>query len=253
MFNTNKKSPILVGKCYYHRTFGHAAVRKIIEIKDNKVHYQRLRGSAIKKIGEFGVCSIFSFRNWVHGEVNEKANFEALDGADLHPTYIVQNSKGEAIMRCTDRKAKWYTKKGYATLVDIATIRFVEGCTSEQMLLGIYGDLKDNPFFMSVKNDKCCVCGQTYNLTRHHVVPRRHIKKVPRVVSSCISNVLFVCSHCHIAYERYSEKEPNEDIKDPVQFVRAWCDHFINTMKPKFLPEGWDIFTINPDDQKDVA
>ena len=84
------------------------------------------------------------------------------------------------------------------------------------------------------------------NLTRHHVVPQRHKKNLPEEIRCCMSNVLFVCDSCHQDYERISEQEPLDKIKDPVAIVYAWRDHFINTMQPRFLPEGWDIFTINP-------
>lgn len=248
MFNTQKSSNLKENKCYYRRRQGGPAeVRKIISIKDKRIKYKRLQGKTINRYGSEGECNYSTFLAWHDGEISEKADFRLLEGAILHPTYVVLGKDGEPVFRCTQRRAMHYLKKGYADRIDETTIRLNERSNTEQVLESLYGNVKDKPFFMAIKNDKCCVCGKTHNLTRHHVVPQRHLKKLGREVSSYLSNILFVCFECHMGYERHSELEPNSDVLDPVMHVLAWRDHFIETTKPKYLPEGWDIFTVSLD------
>ena len=88
----------------------------------------------------------------------------------------------------------------------------------------------------------CVCCGRSDRLSRHHVVPKRHKRKVPLPWRNCLSNVLFVCLECHEKYEQTPEPAP--DATDWRKYVYAWKDHFIRVMQPKFLPKGWDI--VNP-------
>lgn len=247
LFNTNKDARLNVGSCYYRKRNGHVSVRKILDIKDNKVSYKRLYGPASHmKFGETGSATFKAFKRWLTGEVSEGANFASLKGAEIQPSYLVYDSAGSPIFRCTKKKAKFYLSHHYAESVGSEAIRLNEhGRKTEEMLKMLHGDAI-NPFFFAVKNDKCVCCGQSYNLTRHHVVPKRHKKKIPVDIIRCVSNVLFLCMECHTKYERYSELEPNDGIADPVELVNAWSEHFISTMKPKYLPEGWGIFAMDP-------
>ena len=104
---------------------------------------------------------------------------------------------------------------------------------TEKKLAELY-DGHLGPFFLEVKNDHCVVCGKDHGLTRHHVVPKRHKRKLPLEVRKQLSNVLFVCLDCH---DRYEARQLVSESLDP--FV--WKDHFVATMEPAFLPKGWDI------------
>jgi hypothetical protein len=98
-------------------------------------------------------------------------------------------------------------------------------------------------FFMEVKNDRCAVCGATTDLTRHHIVPKRHKRKLPQPWRSCLSNVLFVCSTCHRKYE----ESPEPDViltADWQAYARAWKSHFLTVLNPQFIPAGWDIISV---------
>ena len=245
VFNNDRNSCLNENRCYWHKDGGNASVRKILSIRDRRVNYERLWGTALKKLGKFGSCSKSSFANWIHGEVQELDNFEILDGAKLFPSYLCLNTKGEEIFRCSSKRANQYIARNFAKVVSPYVLQFNNDQT-EDTLKEIYGDLKEFPFFMHVKNDKCVCCGKTHNLTRHHIVPKRHKKKLPPAISKCMSNVLFVCFECHMAYEQHSITEPNSGITDPIQICIAWKDHFIKVMQPKFMPIGWDIFSIDP-------
>jgi hypothetical protein len=73
-------------------------------------------------------------------------------------------------------------------------------------------------------------------------VPRRLKKKVPQQHRRCLSNVLFVCMTCHERYEQ--TPEPIMEMGDPLEYCRQWKAHFLHTMEPKFMPEGWDIISV---------
>lgn len=231
-----------VGRCYYKKRGVRASVRKVLRIEDNIVHYEVLHGPQKNK-QQFNHCSLRSFRQWSSGEIKEKDNYQYLDGAILWRTFIVQNTKGEPILRCSDRRAKFYLRKGYATVIDEDTLRFTNDQT-ENKLKKLYGeDL--SPFFLAVKNDRCCVCGATEVLTRHHVVPQRFKRQIPLKQRASLSNILFVCWPCHAKYEGIPFYG---DVSDPL----AWRDHFIESMKPQYMPDGWEIVTVKNLDEISV-
>jgi hypothetical protein len=247
LYNSNQNAPMLEGKCYYRKSNGRISVRKILGVRDKKISYQRIYGPPAKLLNTVQETNPQRFRKWMHGEIIESADFKALDGAHIHPTFIVHSFDGVPLFRCSQKRANFYLRRGYATKIKEDSIRFTEaGKRTEIVLQNIYGDISDHPFFMAPKNDKCVVCGKPNNLTKHHIVPRRHIKKINHTVSCCLSNVLFVCVDCHTEYERHSEQEPNNEISDSIDLVKAWRDHFLTTMKPRFLPDGWDIFSTDP-------
>lgn len=249
LWNSNKEAHLNEGQCYYRKQGCRGSVRKIISIRNGKVTYERLWGTSLK-VGKRGICSITTFRNWINGEIVEMADYSMLDGCTLYPTYICLDTKGEAVFRCSTSRATFYLKRGYATQVAPDTIQFTTD-DSPNKVRELYGDLTKFPFFMHPKNDKCVCCGATVNLTRHHIVPRRHKKRLPPNVTRFLSNVLFVCDGCHRRYERFSELEPHDGVDDPIAFCLAWRDHFISVMKPRFVPDGWDIFSRNPLDGSD--
>jgi hypothetical protein len=221
---------IEVGKKYYHKRGVCGTVRLVLAIHDGKVDYQVLHGPALKKT-PFNTCSLKSFGLWAEGEF-EGEDYHRLDGARLHGTFLVQSVAGKPLLRCSARRGRFYLKKGFAVQVDEETLRFIDDTTEKKLAYLYDGDL--SPFFLEVKNDRCVVCGKDHNLTRHHVVPRRHKRRLPLDVRKRISNILFTCLDCH---HRYESQQLLSDSLDPY----VWKDHFIETMKPRFLPKGWDI------------
>jgi hypothetical protein len=221
---------IEAGKKYYRKRGLCGAVRLVLAVTDGRVSYRVLHGPALKRTPS-GACSLRSFASWADGEF-EGDDYGALDGARLHGTFVVQGVAGQPLFRCSARRGRFYLRKGYAVRVDEGTLRFTDD-TTERKLAHLYdGNL--SPFFMEVKNDRCVVCGKGQGLTRHHVVPRRHKAKLPLEVRKRLSNILFVCLACHDLYE--SRQLVSESL-DP----HVWKDHFVETMRPRFLPKGWDI------------
>lgn len=171
------------------------------------------------------------FLAWVDGEFTGE-DYHRLDGARCQATFIVQNVAGEPLFRCSERRARFYLRKGYAVRLDDRNLRLIDD-TTEKKFAELYGE-RLGPFFMEVKNDRCVVCGTDHDLTRHHVVPRRHKRKLPETIRRRLSNVLFVCRECH---DRYESQQLVSDTLDP----HVWKQHFFETMRPQFLPNGWDI------------
>jgi hypothetical protein len=218
------------GRKYFQKRGVRGSVRQVLAVSGGKVDYRVLHGPAMKRT-PCNSCSLRNFARWADGEFTGD-DYARLDGARRHETFVVQNTSGEAIFRCSSRRGKFYLRKGYAVQVGDRTLRFTDD-TTEKKLAHLY-DGKLSPFFMEVKNDRCVVCGKDHNLTRHHVVPQRHKRKLPLDVRRRISNVLFVCLECHNAYET---RQLVSDSLDPY----VWKNHFVETMKPGFLPKGWDI------------
>jgi hypothetical protein len=221
---------IEVGKKYYRKRSVCGTVRQVLGICDTRVDYRVLHGPALER-KPFNSCGLHHFKQWADGEFIGD-DYRRLDGAMLHRTYIVQNVAGEPIFRCGLRRKRFYLKKGFAIQLDDDTLRFIDD-TTERKLKELYAEGL-SPFFMEVKNDRCVVCGKDHNLTRHHVVPQRHKRKIPIEMRRRISNILFVCVECHHHYET---QQLVSDSIDP--YVSR--DHFVETMNPQFMPVGWDI------------
>ena len=218
------------GKKYYRKRGVCGAVRRVLAVHGDRVSYEVLHGPAKKRTPR-NTCSLRSFALWADGEFDGD-DYGRLDGARLHRTFIVQSVVGQPILRCSARRGAFYLRKGYAVRVDDETLRFVDD-TTEKKLLDLY-DGKLSPFFLEVKNDRCVVCGKGHNLTRHHVVPQRHKRQLPIEVRKELSNILFLCRDCHNDYEG---RQLVSDSHDP----HVWKAHFLDAMKPRFLPAGWDI------------
>jgi 5-methylcytosine-specific restriction endonuclease McrA len=221
------------GKKYYHKRGPRAVVREVLAVDGGQVAYRVLHGPALKR-QPHGRCGLRRFERWADGEFAGD-DYARLDGAVLRKTFVVLSVAGQPIFRCSQRRADFYLRKGYARQADAGTLRMVDDQTERKLQELYRGQFSE--FFLAVKNDRCCVCGRTHDLTRHHVVPRRHKKKLPLELRSRLSNVLFVCSACHADYEG---RQLVSDSTDPY----VWKDHFIRTMNPQFIPPGWDILSI---------
>ncbi len=224
---------IEVGKMYYRKKGGNGTIRLITLIEGDKVHYRVIHGPSLKK-HPLGVTSVRGMRRWLDGIYMGDHQYFKIDGATIKNTFVVENVNGVQEFRCGHKRAMFYLRKGYAKQINEDTIRLNSPCTTER-----FHQLYDmtNKFFMSVKNDKCVVCGVDAPLTKHHVVPKRVLKLIPNKIKSRMSNILFVCIKCH---KKYNENDIKTDEVDPLM----WLSHFIKVMEPKHMPEGWDIFMV---------
>jgi hypothetical protein len=216
-----------------------ALVRRILVVADGKVHYEVLHGPASLRKKPLGSCNVRSFVQHAC-QIAEQPDYAHLDGARQFATFLVLSTQGKPLLRCSEKRADFYLKKGFAQPVSEGVLQFIDDAT-ENALRELYnGEFSE--FFLAVKNNTCVCCGRGDRLTRHHVVPQRHKRKVAMPWRHCLSNVLFVCLACHERYEQ--AQEPELDVTDWREYVYAWKDHFIRVMQPKFLPAGWDIVSV---------
>lgn len=230
-----------VGRVYARKRNAKAEVVRAVAVVGEWVEFRYLHGSNRAMRLGVGRCKVKNFAAAGWELTAERDDYSDLDGATLFSTYLVQDTGGNPILRCSEKRARFYLRKGYVREVASGVLQFTDRQT-EDRLAGLYAG-KFSEFFLAVKNDRCVCCGATADLTRHHVVPKRHKATLPRPWRSCLSNVLFVCGTCHRRYE--GAVEPDLATADDWQaYARAWRDHFIQVMSPQFLPLGWDIVSV---------
>lgn len=232
----------LVGQVYARRRSGKAEVVRVVALSDGWAEYQFLHGSARSMRAGVGRCKSHNFAAAGWEPTDERDDYSHLDGATKFDTFRVLDTAGSPIFRCSAKRAAFYLRKGFAKEVEPGVLKFTDPQTEERLKV-LYAGGGFTEFFMEVKNDRCCCCGTTSDLTRHHVVPKRHKKSIPQPWRSCLSNVLFVCGPCHRRYEDAPEPDvpPTEDWKG---YVRAWKEHFFAVLRPQFVPPGWDIVSV---------
>ncbi len=238
-----------VGHLYARRRSGKAEVIRVTAVAGGWAEFQFLHGPTRSMRAGTGRCKELNFTAAGWAPTDACADYTHLDGATRFTTYRVLDTKGEPILRCSAKRAAFYLRKGYAQEVAPNVLRFNDPQTEERLRVLYRGGFTE--FFMEVKNDRCVSCGATADLTRHHVVPKRHKKNVPQPWRSCLSNVLFVCGACHRRYEE--APEPDVPVTAEWQaYVRAWRDHFFAVLSPRFVPSGWDVVSVQNFDAVEV-
>ena len=230
-----------VGQVYARRRSGKAEVIRVTAVGDGWADYCFLHGPGRSMRAGTGRCKVHNFAATGWQPAEEREDYSHLDGATRFTTFRVLDTKGEPILRCSAKRATFYLRKGFAREVEPGVLQFTDPQTEERLRVLYAGGFTE--FFMEVKNDRCCSCGATSDLTRHHVVPKRHKKNVPQPWRSCLSNVLFVCGACHRKYEEAPEPDvPTSE--DWQAYVRTWKAHFFAVLTPRFVPPGWDIISV---------
>lgn len=125
----------------------------------------------------------------------------------------VLNPDGNLMFRCSAKKANWYLERNLATKVKneplVIKLLFTPNGN------GHMGD----PYHLQVMENKCVVCGDVENLTRHHIVPycyRRFFSE--EIKNHRAYDVMAMCSVCHHDYELKAEclkKEIGEEYGMP--------------------------------------
>jgi hypothetical protein len=231
--------PVEPGQVWLRKRGSAALVRRVREVRDGQVLYEVLHGPASQRRNRVGACSLRSFLQHAR-QIEEQPDYGHLDGAKQWPTFLVLSTRGEPLLRCSQKRAHFYLRKGYANQLAEGVLQFTDDSTETTLAELYLGEFSE--FFVAVKNDRCVCCGRGDRLSRHHVVPRRHKRKVPLPWRNCLSNVLFVCLDCHERYEQMPEPDP--EAADWKEYVYAWKGHFLRVLQPQFLPAGWDIVSV---------
>jgi hypothetical protein len=231
-----------VGQVYARRRSGKAEVVRVTAVAGEWVEYRFLHGPERSMRLGAGRCKLKNFASTGFLPADERADYAHLDGATRFTTFRVLDTKGQPLLRCSARRAAFYLRKGFARQLAPGVLQFTDPQTEDRLRVLYAGGFTE--FFMEVKNDRCAACGATSDLTRHHLVPKRHKRNVPQPWRSCLSNVLFVCGACHRKYE--ATPEPDVPCATNWQeYVRAWRDHFFAVLEPRFVPAGWDIISVS--------
>jgi len=226
---------------YTRSRCGKAEVVRVVVLAGEWVEFRYLHGSGRAMRAGVGRCKVKNFAAAGWKPTDEREDYSHLDGATRFATYQVLDTHGEPILRCSAKRAAFYLRKKLVREVSSGVLQFTDPQTEDRLRELYLGEFSE--FFLAVKNDRCVSCGATADLTRHHVLPKRHKKNVPHPWRSCLSNVLFVCGSCHRKYEE--TPEPEIAVTDDWQaYVCAWRDHFFNVLKPKCVPAGWDIISV---------
>jgi hypothetical protein len=230
----------VVGQLYYRKgRSGQALVVRVLSVGE-WVEYAVLHGPKRALTLGTGRCKTKNFTDWQR--TDERADYSHLNGCKIEATFLVLDTHGQPILRCSGKRAGFYLRKGFARQVGDGVLQFTDDRT-ERRLRELYGG-PFSEFFLAVKNDRCVSCGTPDNLSRHHVVPKRHLGKVPQPWRGCLSNVLFVCRACHDRYEAVPEPDPRCN-GDWQGYVRRWKRHFLDTLQPRHMPDGWDIVSVS--------
>jgi len=230
---------IKAGQCYIHTFNGKSLVRKVISIDSNRVLYEFRSGIPFKRGLKHNSTTLRRFAQWATAPIEELPDYSYLDGFVVYKNYTVLSVLGHELMKCQERKVQFYLKKGLMKWIDEDTLQFTTE-KIENSLLHYHGG-KMPEYMMTEKNKCCVVCGITTHLTKHHIVPKKDLPNYPLEVKSNFCNLLAVCIKCHNDYELIKEDVSFEGYT--FQTAIDWMNHFIETMKPKFLPKGWHILT----------
>jgi hypothetical protein len=158
------------------------------------------------------------------------ANPQTLKTENLYHNCNILGPDGRLLCRSGRKKIGWYLKMGLAAMVS-------EEPLTIQLNFEPAGEgARSDPFGMSDKINCCVVCGESENLTKHHIVPYTFRRHFPANLKEHQSHdVLMLCLACHVKYEPEAQKlhmsmcdeygiraqEPRE--KDPEYQVRGLC------------------------------
>jgi hypothetical protein len=172
-----------IGKVYARKRHAKAEVVRVTALADGWVEFRYLHGPTRALRAVSGRCKArnFAAAGWQPAE--ERADYSHLDGAARFPTFLALDTQGSPILRCSQKRAMFYLRKGYAREVATGVLQFLDAQTEDRLKVLYLGRFSD--FFLAVKNDRCACCGAGTDLTRHHVVPQRHKKTIPQPWRSC--------------------------------------------------------------------
>jgi 5-methylcytosine-specific restriction endonuclease McrA len=105
------------------------------------------------------------------------------------------------MFRCNSEKAWWYLSRDLAEIISTEPdcIRVKLKFTPKGA--GHHGD----DFYLGTRENKCVVCGEFRNLTRHHIVPYHYRRELPlEAKSRNYHDVVLLCDACHRRYEEHA-------------------------------------------------
>lgn len=137
---TNYKKDVFIlqeNKKYYKNNFD--CIRLIKKIENNKVYYECVNG-ALSKIPErrHNSCSIKAFQKWAGGEfIGDK--YPISGECVKFKIWLILSVSGEKLLKCSDKRAKYYIKKDLVKIIDAYTLQFIDD-SKEKRLKELFGE-----------------------------------------------------------------------------------------------------------------
>lgn len=233
---------IEIGKCYVgkKKNSRYVLVRKVLSLSDSgNVGYQFMSGPLLKKNIKSNSTKLKNFARWADKEIEELQDYEQLLGFVPQKNYVVLDTYGKELFKCQEKKVNFYLRKNLLKWIDKDTLQFIDDKIEKRLFDVHKGGLPK--YAVAIKNQHCVVCGGTKHLTRHHIIPKVDLKYYDIDFKKWLNNNLAVCRKCHNDYELtkigISFNEYN------IESALKWMNHFIETMQPKYMPEGWHILS----------
>ena len=125
---------------------------------------------------------------------------ESLLEIHLYGNWTMLDPDDAVMCRLGNERAEWYLKKGLADQVDDHTIKL----RFKPKGPGARDD--DREYMLSEKANICVVCGQSDDLTKHHVVPYQFRFRFPdNIKSNSGHDVVLLCIKHHKEYEDHAQ------------------------------------------------
>jgi 5-methylcytosine-specific restriction endonuclease McrA len=101
----------------------------------------------------------------------------------------------------TDKKRmNWYVSRNLAILIDKTTYQLNFATEGD-------GNWDKGDYYKLALENKCVVCGDNEELTRHHIVPSQYRKLLSIKYKGRNSyDIVAICNTCHAKYEREADK-----------------------------------------------
>src|SRR5262249_59973248 len=99
------------------------------------VDYQVVHGPRRALSQGTGRCKAHNFKGWEQTE--ERDDYSHLDGCKRFATFLVLDTRGEPILRCSQKRAAFYLKKGYVQPAGDGVLQFTDDQT-ERRLRALY-------------------------------------------------------------------------------------------------------------------
>ena len=125
--------------------------------------------------------------------MKEKKTYETVK-TPIYGNWMVKHPSGHLMFYGDEKKANWYLNRNLAVLIGENTIQLTFIPKGNGSAMDLYGS--------SPKENICVVCGDTNELTRHHIVPYCYRKYFPEEYkSNNFHDVVPVCGLHHKEYE----------------------------------------------------
>ncbi|EGC40462.1 hypothetical protein DICPUDRAFT_146576 [Dictyostelium purpureum] len=123
------------------------------------------------------------------------------DNRVLYDNCLMYSPEDVLLCSISKKKVQWYVSRGLADIVSGDSEQIKIKLRFKPNGEGHSGDF----YYLAHKENHCVVCGSTYKILRHSVVPHCYRQYLPEEIKSHSSHdVLLLCCDCHATMEKRS-------------------------------------------------